>query len=70
MDVQRRGELYSSPVVANGMIFVGSTNGNLFAVDPESGAEKWRFATEGHPDNDRQLLPESARTPRALRPVQ
>jgi outer membrane protein assembly factor BamB len=60
----------SLPTAANGMIFVGSTDGKLYAVDPESGTAKGRFATEGHPDNARQLPPESMRTPRVLRPVQ
>ena len=31
------GQVISSPAVANGMIFVGSTDGNLYAVDLESG---------------------------------
>ena len=31
------GQVISSPAVANGIIFVGSTDGNLYAVDLESG---------------------------------
>ena len=27
------GQVISSPAVANGMVFVGSTDGNLYAVD-------------------------------------
>ncbi|HKW90172.1 MAG TPA: PQQ-binding-like beta-propeller repeat protein [Candidatus Acidoferrales bacterium] len=41
------GELYSSPAVADGMIFIGSTNGNLYAVDRETGIQKWKFTTKG-----------------------
>jgi outer membrane protein assembly factor BamB len=47
-----------------------SFNGNVYAVDPRSGTEKWRLHTQGHPNIDRPLSPESARTARALRPVQ
>lgn len=41
------GELYSSPAVADGMIFVGSTNGNLYAINLQTGAQKWKFKTAG-----------------------
>jgi outer membrane protein assembly factor BamB len=41
------GQVYSSPAVADGMVFVGSTNGALFAVDQETGVQKWKFATKG-----------------------
>jgi outer membrane protein assembly factor BamB len=43
---QTGGRVISSPAVANGMIFVGSTDANLYAVDLESGALKWKFAAE------------------------
>jgi outer membrane protein assembly factor BamB len=33
----------SSPAVAGGTIYVGSTDGNLYAVDSEAGALKWKF---------------------------
>jgi outer membrane protein assembly factor BamB len=39
------GRVISSPVIANGMAYVGSTDKNLYAVDLESGAQKWKFAT-------------------------
>lgn len=35
----------SSPVHADGVIYVGSVNGQLFAIDHETGEERWRFAT-------------------------
>jgi outer membrane protein assembly factor BamB len=35
--------VYSSPAVAAGVAFVGSTDGNLYAVDIVSGAQKWKF---------------------------
>ena len=40
------GRVISSPAVSNGMIYVGSTDGNLYAVDLESGAQKWKFETK------------------------
>jgi outer membrane protein assembly factor BamB len=40
------GRLISSPAVANGMVYVGSTDGNLYAVDLESGTQKWKFETK------------------------
>jgi hypothetical protein len=41
------GRVYSSPAVADGVVFVGSTDGNLYAVDASTGAQKWKFATRG-----------------------
>jgi eukaryotic-like serine/threonine-protein kinase len=37
------GRVISSPAVTNGMAFVGSTDGNVYAVDLQSGAQKWKF---------------------------
>jgi len=37
------GMVIGSPAVAQGVIYVGSTDGNLYAVDSESGALKWKF---------------------------
>ena len=39
------GQVISSPAVANGMAYVGSTDGNLYAVDLESGTQKWKLFT-------------------------
>ncbi len=36
---------HSSPVVANGTVYVGSKDGNVYAVDATTGAERWRFTT-------------------------
>ncbi|HXY09674.1 MAG TPA: PQQ-binding-like beta-propeller repeat protein [Terriglobales bacterium] len=41
------GEVYSSPAAADHMIFVGSTNGNLYAIRQETGTEVWKFQTKG-----------------------
>ena len=36
----------SSPVVASGVVYIGSYGKHLYAVDAESGEEIWRFETE------------------------
>src|SRR6266487_2507511 len=41
------GQVYSSPAIADGAVFAGSTDGNLYAIDAESGRQKWKFATKG-----------------------
>lgn len=40
------GQVISSPAVSGGVVFVGSTDGNLYAVERESGALKWKFETK------------------------
>ena len=35
----------SSPAVSNGVVYVGSYDKNLYAIDAMTGAEKWRFKT-------------------------
>jgi outer membrane protein assembly factor BamB len=37
----------SSPVISNGTLFIGSSDANVYALDPETGDEIWRFATGG-----------------------
>jgi eukaryotic-like serine/threonine-protein kinase len=40
------GMVISSPAVAQGVVYVGSTDGNLYAVDLETGVQKWKFETK------------------------
>ncbi len=40
-------ELRSSPCIANGMVFVGCYDTNLYAVDASRGEFRWKYATEG-----------------------
>jgi eukaryotic-like serine/threonine-protein kinase len=40
------GPILSSPAIANGLLYVGSTDGYLYAVDIKSGEMKWKFATK------------------------
>jgi outer membrane protein assembly factor BamB len=41
--VQTGGPIRSTPAVADGRLFVGSTDGRLYALDPRTGDEIWRF---------------------------
>lgn len=44
-----REAIFSSPVVAEGTVFVGSTDNHLYAVDATTGKLKWAFKTSGGP---------------------
>jgi eukaryotic-like serine/threonine-protein kinase len=39
------GPIIGSPAVVNGVVFVGSLDGNVYAVDQETGKQKWKFKT-------------------------
>jgi outer membrane protein assembly factor BamB len=41
------GPVESSPVVADGLVFFGSVNGNVYAVNATTGVQKWVFTTGG-----------------------
>jgi eukaryotic-like serine/threonine-protein kinase len=41
-----KGMVISSPSLSQGVVYVGSTDGNLYAVDAQSGAQKWKFETK------------------------
>lgn len=42
------GAVVSSPVLSDGVIYVGSDDGSLYAAEAATGVEKWKFATKGH----------------------
>jgi eukaryotic-like serine/threonine-protein kinase len=42
---QTGGEVISSPAVAGGVVYVGSNDGRLYAIEEASGALKWKLAT-------------------------
>jgi eukaryotic-like serine/threonine-protein kinase len=44
---QTNGRVISSPAVEDGLVYVGSMDKNLYAVDQQTGALKWKFAAEG-----------------------
>ncbi len=37
------GEIYSTPVIADGILYIASKNGYLYALNAETGQEIWRF---------------------------
>ena len=41
------GMVKSSPAVADGVVYVGSGDGRLYALDARTGEEKWSFKTDG-----------------------
>ena len=42
------GAVQSSPAVADGVVYVGSDDQSLYAVDVNTGQKKWRFLTRPH----------------------
>jgi outer membrane protein assembly factor BamB len=40
------GYIISSPAIANGLAYVGSTDGNLYALELATGTQKWKFKTD------------------------
>src|SRR3982750_2122040 len=44
---QTKGPIYGSPAVSDGVVYIGSADGALYAVDQKTGQQKWRFATDG-----------------------
>ena len=41
------GEIWSTPVLRNGIAYFGSQDGNVYALDLETGGVKWQFETGG-----------------------
>ncbi len=39
--------LHSSPTVGEGVAYIGSADGHLYAIDLSTGEERWRFAKDG-----------------------
>lgn len=44
---QTGGKVFSSPVVLNGTVYIGSEDKNLYAIDIHTGKARWKFATGG-----------------------
>jgi outer membrane protein assembly factor BamB len=42
-----QGKIFSSPAVCNGIVYIGSEDHNLYAVDEKSGKVHWKFTTGG-----------------------
>lgn len=44
---QTGGAIWGSPAFYDGVVFTGSDDGNLYAVEAGTGKKKWAFSTEG-----------------------
>jgi eukaryotic-like serine/threonine-protein kinase len=44
-------KIFSSPIIVNETIYFGSEDGNLYAIDKQSGKQLWRFKTGGPVDS-------------------
>ena len=40
-----RGEVVSSPAIVQGVVYVGSNDGSLYAIDQQKGTQIWKFPT-------------------------
>jgi len=40
-----QGEVVSSPAIVSGIVYVGSNDGKLYAIDQQTGSQKWNFST-------------------------
>ncbi len=45
-----QGEVRSSPVVANGRVFIGGRDGGVWAFHPDTGQILWQYSTDGYVD--------------------
>lgn len=41
------GRVISSPAIVGEVVFVGSTDGSLYAINRTDGTQRWKFATQG-----------------------
>jgi outer membrane protein assembly factor BamB len=46
-DFEWKGSVSSSPAISKGIVYFGSYDGYLYALDANSGQEKWKFQTGG-----------------------
>ena len=42
---QTGGEVFSSPCVVNGVVYIGSNDNNVYALDASTGAKLWNYTT-------------------------
>jgi outer membrane protein assembly factor BamB len=40
-----KGKFFSSPTLSDGVVYFGSSDNHLYAVDIKTGEEKWKFKT-------------------------
>lgn len=42
-----RGSIKSSPVIDEGLVFIGSSDANIYSIDIKAGQQLWTFTTDG-----------------------
>ena len=42
-----KSQVLASPAVVNGVLYIGSADHRLYAIDTETGTKKWEFKAEG-----------------------
>ena len=47
VELRHRRRVVSSPAVANGVVYVGSYDGNVYALNASTGALLWSYTTGG-----------------------
>ena len=45
--VRTEGKIFASPIVADGILYIGSCDGNMYALDKDTGALLWKYRTDG-----------------------
>ena len=48
---QKEGTIFSSPVVADGKVYVGSDDWNLYCLDADDGSKLWNYTTRAAVDS-------------------
>ncbi|MFC1474535.1 PQQ-binding-like beta-propeller repeat protein, partial [bacterium] len=48
---EAEGPIYSSPVVSAGLIYIGSRDNRIYAIDIKTGLKKWSYETGGWVDS-------------------
>ncbi len=51
MEVHDGAAVVSSPAVANGVVYVGSSDQNVYALNASTGALLWKYTTGGQIDH-------------------
>src|SRR3982751_7051999 len=46
-EFKTKGAIIGSPAIANGIVYIGSTDGSMYAVDQATGQQKWKSPTRG-----------------------
>jgi outer membrane protein assembly factor BamB len=41
------GKIFSSPAISNGIVYIGSEDHNLYAIDQKTGKQVWKYTTDG-----------------------